>query len=236
MFKWTLTEPGRRLKGAAYDRRVERAPVSPRPRAALVNARSRETRRAIVRASLRLWSEGDFDAAYEASTVAEIARAAGVSRGTFYFHFTGKDEILLEMSSGTALAMLGQIEDGVSRGVPLHPLAGQVMTSMCQRVLRGPRAAAQKVSALALRAEADAVPLAGARLGTAFEALVRYGKERGELGPEVEEEETVTLLALVTADAIVRWGSGNRSTAWLEQALPSRVEVILAGATRTAER
>jgi AcrR family transcriptional regulator len=185
---------------------------------------------------VRLWSEDDFDVAYEASTVSEIARAAGISRGTFYFHFTGKDEILLEMSSGTALAMIGQIEDGISRGIPLYPLAAQVMDAMYQRVLRGPRAAAQQVSALALRAQADAVPLAGTPLDAAFEALVRYGKKRGELGPEVEEEATVMLLALVTADAIVRWGSGGRSAAWLEQALRDRVEIILAGVARTSER
>lgn len=127
-------------------------------------------------------------------------------------------------------------EEGKSRGVPLHPLAGEVMTAMFRRVVRGPRSAAQQVSALALRAEADAVPLAGTRLGTAFEALVRYGKERGELGPEVDEEETVTLLALVTADAIVRWGSGKHPAPWLQHALPHRVEVILSGMTRTGER
>jgi hypothetical protein len=68
-------------------------------------------------------------------------------------------------------------------------------------------------------------------LGTAFEALVRYGKERGELDAELDEEETVTLLALVTADAIVRWGSGNRSASWLQEALRNRVEVILSGMT-----
>jgi hypothetical protein len=105
------------------------------------------------------------------------------------------------------------------------------MAFMHQRVLRGPRAAAQQVSALAVQAKADAVPLAGTRLGVAFEALVRYGKERGELDAELDEEETVTLLALVTADAIVRWGSGNRSASWLQEALRNRVEVILSGMT-----
>src|SRR5215469_17710803 len=86
------------------------APTPPRQRAALVNSRSRETRRALIRAALRLWGEDDFDAAYEASTAADIARAAGVSKGTFYFHFASKEDILLEMSSATAQAMIDQIE------------------------------------------------------------------------------------------------------------------------------
>jgi hypothetical protein len=73
-------------------------------------------------------------------------------------------------------------------------------------------------------------------LGTAFAALVRYGKERGELDAEVDEEEAVAMLAVVTAEAVIRWGTGNRSVAWLQQALRDRVEVILSGVTRTGER
>ncbi len=49
------------------------APSPPRQRAALRNGRSRETRRALVRAALGLWSQGDFDEAYEATTATCIA-------------------------------------------------------------------------------------------------------------------------------------------------------------------
>jgi len=215
---------------------VQPAPVPPRPRAALVNSRSRETRQAIIRAALRLWGQADFDAAYAASTAAEIARAARVSRGTFYFHFASKDEILLEMSSSTAQMILSRIEEGIAQGIPLHPLAGQIMTAMSERVTRGPRAAALQISALALRAQSDRVTLAGLRLGTAFEALVRYGKERGELAPEVDEEETVAMLTVLTAEAVVRWGTQHRTAAWLEQALRDRVTVILNGVSRTGKQ
>jgi AcrR family transcriptional regulator len=119
-----LTGHARRLKGLRMISAMppQPAPSPPRQRAALLNARSRETRRALVRAALRLWGQGDFDVAYEASTVADIARAAGVSRGTFYFHFAGKEDILLEMSSATVQAMIDQIQAGMRRGIALHPL------------------------------------------------------------------------------------------------------------------
>jgi hypothetical protein len=48
----------------------------PRKRATLVNTRSRDTRQSLVSAALRLWSEGDFGEAYEATTPAGIARAS----------------------------------------------------------------------------------------------------------------------------------------------------------------
>src|SRR4029077_2174890 len=92
----------------------------PRQRAALVNTRSRETRQALTSAALGLWSEGDFDEAYEASTVADIARAAGVSKGTFYFHFANKAEVLREISSTTVQTMMDQIEKGARQDVPLR--------------------------------------------------------------------------------------------------------------------
>src|SRR6201996_9679678 len=115
-----------------------RPATEPRKRATLVNTRSRDTRQALVSAALRLWSEGDFEDAYERVTPAEIARAAGVSRGTFYFHFPDKHELLREMVSAVARDTITEVEDGISRGVPLYPLVDQVMTSIARRVSRLP--------------------------------------------------------------------------------------------------
>lgn len=201
----------------------------------LVNARSRETRRALIRAALRLWGDGDFDEAYEASTGADIARAAGVSKGTFYFHFASKEEILLEMSSATAQVMIDQVEAGVRRDIPLRTLSEEVMTSVAQRVARAPRAAAVRAGSLGFSARAGTVTLEGPRLGTAFEALVRYGKERGDLSATMDAEEIAAMLAAVTGEAIIRWGSGGRSASWLAQALRDRVDIVLCGLNRASD-
>ena len=48
-------------------------------RSGLVQDRSRDTRRKLVGAALDIWNERGFDAAFEATTVEEIAQAAGVS-------------------------------------------------------------------------------------------------------------------------------------------------------------
>jgi AcrR family transcriptional regulator len=125
-----------------------RSRTPPRQRATLVNTRSRESRSALIRAAIGLWGGDDFDAAYEASTVADIARAAGVSRGTFYFHFASKDEILLAMSSATIQAMIDQVESGAAQGIPLRTLSAQVMASTAQRIARAPRGAALRAGAL----------------------------------------------------------------------------------------
>ena len=114
-----------------------------------------------------------------------------------------------------------------------RPLAGQVMASMARRVARAPRAAALRAGSLGFSARAGAVTLTGPRLGAAFESLVRYGKGRGELSATIDEDEAAAMLSAVTAEAIIRWGAGDRPAAWLQRALRDRVEVVLAGLTGT---
>jgi hypothetical protein len=140
------------------------------------------------------------------------------------------------MTSGTARAMIDQIEAGLRAGVPLRELTEQVMASLARRVARAPRAIALRAGALGLRARAGEVTLAGTRLGAAFEALVRYGKERGELGAEVDGEEAAAMLSVVTAEAIIRWGTGNHSASWLERTLRVRADVILNGMSGAGDR
>jgi AcrR family transcriptional regulator len=202
-------------------------PAPTRPRATLVNSRSRETRQALIRAALDLWGEGDFDQAYEASTVADIARAAGVSKGTFYFHFANKAEVLRALSSTTVRTMLDQIDKGAGQGVPLRQLSDQVMAALARRITRGPRAAALLIGTLGFRSRAGEVSLEGPRLGMAFEALLRYGVARTPAPVDVEEG--TALLTAVTMAAVISWGTGDRSAAWLHCALPRRAAVVLRG-------
>ena len=82
----------------------DRATSGPR-RSGLVQERSRRTRRALVDAALALWTERGFDDGIDDTTVEEIAQAAGVTKGTFYFHFAHKEDILLEIGWGTSEAM-----------------------------------------------------------------------------------------------------------------------------------
>jgi AcrR family transcriptional regulator len=207
-----------------------RGRTPPRQRATLVNTRSRETRLALTRAALRLWGEGDdFDAAYEASTPADIARAAGVSKGSFYFHFANKEAILLEMSSATIRAMIDQVEAGAAQGVPLRPLSEQVMAAMARRVVRAPKAAALRAGALGFAGRADGGTPPSPRLNVAFESLLRYGQERGELSAGVDAEEGAAMLTAVTMEAIIRWGAGDHSASWLGQTLRDRAAVVLRG-------
>lgn len=183
-----------------------------------------------------LWTSGDdFNAAYEASGAADIARAAGVSKGTFYFHFASKEDVLAEVASGTAQTVIAQVESGIRRGVPVRELTEQVVAALARRVLRAPKGAAVRTGSLGFQARAGAVTLTGPRLGAAFEILLRYGKESGELGAALDVEEGAAMLTAVTTEAIVRWGSGDHTATWLRHTLRRRAQVVLGGMAQQAE-
>jgi AcrR family transcriptional regulator len=209
--------------------RTPQTRTPPRQRATLVNARSRQTRRALILAALALWSDGDFDELYETSTAADIAHAAGVSKGTFYFHFARKEEVLLELSLATVQAMIDDVDKGVQQGVPLESLTLQVMTSMARRVARAPKAAALRAGALGVQSRLTQATTVRPHMSSAFEALIRHGKDRGELSAKVDVEDAAAMLSAVSIEAINRWGAGDRSTSWLRQALCRRAEIVLHG-------
>jgi AcrR family transcriptional regulator len=62
-------------------------------RASFQQARSHETKRSLVAAATALWRAHG----YARTTVADICRAAGVSKALFYFYFPRKEDVLFEV-------------------------------------------------------------------------------------------------------------------------------------------
>ncbi|AZU56979.1 TetR/AcrR family transcriptional regulator [Ralstonia pseudosolanacearum] len=61
---------------------------------------------------------------YEATTLDDIAAAAGISRRTFFHYFTSKDEILLAWQVGLADAVRGAVLEASTDQSPLEALFG----------------------------------------------------------------------------------------------------------------
>jgi AcrR family transcriptional regulator len=62
-------------------------------RASFQQARSHETKRSLIQAAMALWRANG----YACTTVADICRAAGVSKALFYFYFPRKEDVLFEV-------------------------------------------------------------------------------------------------------------------------------------------
>lgn len=202
---------------------------SPR-RAALRQTRSRDTRRKLIRAALALWQERGFDEAYETTTAEEIARAAGVSKGTFYFHFAHKDDILLEMSWATAEVMAEEAEVGIEAGVGTAELLDELMVSLARRVARAPRAAVLRVTGHVVRLGNGTVTAREPQgFGEVFRRVVAVGVQDGGLPAGLDVDEVAFVLQAVTMDALLGWAASDQSGADLRRTLSRRADVVLRG-------
>jgi AcrR family transcriptional regulator len=206
-------------------------------RSVLVQKRSRDTRRKLIRAALDLWSGPDFEGAFEATTAEDIARAAGVSKGTFYFHFAHKEDILLEMSWLTAEIAIEEAEVAMQDGVRTLDLVEQLMTSLARRVSRVPRPAVLRATGHWSRlASGSATPASARSFGAMYEEVVRYAADRGDLPRDVDVPELGALLQTATMDALVGWAATNQSSTALRQVLCRRADIILCGAAVSYRR
>jgi len=74
----------------------------------------KQTRQLLIDAALELFSKSG----YEYATVDDISNAAGFSKGAYYFHFSTKDDVLLELVrlwTESRSAVLADAEDVRSR-------------------------------------------------------------------------------------------------------------------------
>lgn len=204
-------------------------------RSGLLQSRSRDTRRKLIDAALVIWNQGAFEETFEATTVSDIARAAGVSKGTFYFHFANKQEILLEMAWGTAGKMIEEADAGIRRGTPVFELVDQLMKSMARRVSKTPKALVFRVVGEWSHLNPDVVARP-AGVGLGFEAIIRYGQDRGTLPAELDVYELAALMHAATLDALVRWSSSAQTGAVLREHLCRRADIVLRGAIASYDR
>ena len=110
-------------------------------RSSLVQERSRRTRRELVNAAVKLWTEHGFENGVETTTVEEIARAAGVTKGTFYFHFAHKEDVLLEMSNAAGDAAMEVARRSAEEGSSIDEIIQRAFAETARRTERMPRAA-----------------------------------------------------------------------------------------------
>jgi AcrR family transcriptional regulator len=212
--------------GAAGEDRADRAA---RRRSALSQTRSRNTRRKLIRTALELWNERGFESAFDEITAEDIARAAGVSKGTFYFHFARKDDILLEMPWATAEIMISEAQAAMERGDRTSDIVNRLLTSLARRVARAPRGAMLRVVGQWSIAAGEGPPGQPRGIGEAFAAVGAYAIERGDLPRDVEVDEFASLLQSATMDALINWSASDESPAELKRRLCRRADVIICG-------
>ena len=200
-------------------------------RSGLVQERSRQTRQRLVRAALELWTARGFEDGIEATTVEEIVQAAGVTKGTFYFHFAHKEDILLEIGWGTSEAMIKEANGALARGLPLEAALDELLTAAARRVSATPRVVvARTLEEFHRRRRNGESPDIGEHGGgyqAAYTLVLGQARERGEVPPDVDVDDLAEILQSLTMGALQRWVTDEHAD--LLALLRYRTAVMLAG-------
>lgn len=157
---------------------------------------------------------------------------AGVTKGTFYFHFARKEEILLEMGWETAEIANAEAERCIKAERSLEETLARLISVITSRVRAAPPAAvARSVSEFRRRPNSELT--AGGRGGFArgFERVFAHAQEVGELPEDVEATEMAKILSALVMDSILDW-TDSRSD--LKESLRLRMSILVAGLKQPA--
>ncbi|MEU6862364.1 ScbR family autoregulator-binding transcription factor [Streptomyces sp. NPDC046876] len=204
--------------------------------------RSERTRRRLVRAGAEMFRRNGYDR----STLGDIARTAGVTKGALYFHFASKDE-LAEAVQQRGAALLGEtVRDlGASGGTPLQALVD--LTHWLARTLHDDPAvpASFRITVECTGREGGGTDFRRAWLAAVC-ALLRRARDAGELragagryGAGWERAESLVAAAACGIEAMAATGMpyeelGRRVAALWELLLPALVPAGAAARYRTA--
>jgi AcrR family transcriptional regulator len=180
-----------------------------------------------VRAALDLWAERGFEGGVEQTTVEEIVQAAGVTKGTFYFHFARKEEILLEMGWDTADVVNEEVRRCLTWDRSLEDSVRRTLTALSHHVRAASPAAVGRAAA-EFRSNRAAPPAAIGRRGMSegFSALFARAQERGEVSRDEDPDELGLVLQAIVMSTLLDWGAGEVD---LGIALRRRVGMLVAG-------
>jgi AcrR family transcriptional regulator len=194
-------------------------------RSSLVQERSRRTRQQLVNAAVKLWTERGFEHGVENTTVEEIARAAGVTKGTFYFHFAHKEDVLLEMSLTTSDAVSDVARRAADDGEPIDEIVRRAFTEMARRTERLPRAAIARTIREFYKYPTRARELSMTR--RVWPELLSEAQERGELPADIDAADLSDMMNALMITAVEGWVHGAHTA--LAPELAYRMRVLLAG-------
>jgi AcrR family transcriptional regulator len=157
------------------------------PRSPFVRTGPRERQRAATRERLYEAALAEFRrAGFEHASVSEIARAAGVSRPSFYAHFPTLDHVLFELAWRLALQIVRRLEGATGLRAALDRLADALIEA--EEAVADPVLFREMISVFARRSPAPGIDPSQipvlAELMRRFAAARVAGELRGGMPPE----------------------------------------------------
>jgi AcrR family transcriptional regulator len=191
----------------------------------LSQTRSRQTRRNLVRAAIRLWESEDFDDI----TVDDIVAAADVSKGTFYYHFTRKEDVLVELGWETVDRVGEEAERAYEDGAGLEQALDLGLAGLARRVSGMPPGAVARTIQEFVFSRPPRPATRTSTRGGFLSGLLVAAQHRGDIPAGVDVDEVGDILTTVLIRAILQSVGGTVQEP-LQKLLERRARLVLYGA------
>ncbi len=197
------------------------------PRVSLLQQdRSRETRRRLIEAADRLWREKGFDS----TAVSEVCEAAGVSKGTFFYYFPRKEDLLIDLALATAERVWEQWEQLAEKDLSTRETLKILVNSIARRAQRTPRLLLARtiVELLGLAGQWQSVRGERPDFHKIFAATFTKGKRNGDVSRAHDVDELASILTLTLLQGMLFWARGDNNES-LHALLWRRTDTLLKG-------
>ncbi|WP_197416178.1 TetR/AcrR family transcriptional regulator [Mycobacterium sp. GA-1199] len=197
-------------------------------RASFQRARSHETKRALVQAAMALWRTNG----YAKTTVADICRAAGVSRGLFYFYFPAKEDILFEVGLLSTRAAQQKVRTLLRGDYDVETVIAEALRSLERSMGRNPRELIIQTILEGYRHEHRI--LAGESVDETADAdmfgeLFSRAQQDGKIGAHVDVEHLSRLAGMHVSEGVRHWASGSFGDRSFAEVVTDDVAALIAG-------
>lgn len=177
-------------------------------RASFQRARSHETKRALVQAAMALWRTNG----YAKTTVADICRAAGVSRALFYFYFPAKEDVLFEVGLTSTRLAQKRVTSLLVGEYDMMAVITEALRSLERSMARNPPDLIVETILEGYRHEhrilaGDVDP--DTQDADMFGELFTRAQADGKLGADVDVSHLSRLAQILVSEGVRHWAGGS---------------------------
>jgi AcrR family transcriptional regulator len=196
-------------------------------RASYQRARSHETKRALVQAAMALWRTNG----YAKTTVADICRAAGVSRALFYFYFPAKEDVLFEVGLLSTRAAQKTVRSLLQTDYEVDAVIADALRSLERSMARNPRELIIETILEGYRHEHRI--LAGEPVADAdadmFGELFAKAQADGKLAAHVDVRHLSHLAGMHVSEGVRHWAAGTYGDRSFAEVVGRDIAALIAG-------
>jgi AcrR family transcriptional regulator len=192
--------------------------------------RSLETQRTLVRAAVALWRANG----YANTTVADICRAAGVSKSLFFFYFPRKEDVLAEMGVISTQTAHDAAHELLRRpSYDMGEVIAAVLTSLDRQIRRNPPELIVEIILEGYRQEHRILTSGRLRDDAPymFTELFERARADGRIPTDVDVWHLAGLAQSIVTEGVRHWAAGAYGDRPMADVVGSDIALLVAGCT-----